>query len=89
MSSYHKPTAGLGLQHSSAIPSIYKFNLINCLLDRAYKINSIYKNVYTEFQYLRKNFRQNVCNLDMNNNCVSKKLNSVFEPILVLTTVPK
>jgi len=52
-SSYQQPTStGLDLQYGSATPSIYKFNLINCLLDRAYKINSTYKNSCAEFQYL-------------------------------------
>ena len=69
-SSYRKPTStGFDLQYSSSTPSIYKFNLINCLLDRAYKINSIYKDVHTEFQYMRRIFSQNGYNLDMINNC--------------------
>ena len=47
-SSYRKPTStDLGLQFSSATPCIYKFNLIN----------STYKNLWTRFYYLRKNFR--------------------------------
>ena len=89
-SSYRKPTStGLGLQYNSATPSIYKFNLINCLIDRAYKINSTYKNLCTEFQYLRKFFSQNGYKLDMINECISKKLNSIYEPTPPVTTVPK
>ena len=88
--SYRKPTStGLGLQYSSATPSIYKFNLINCLPDRAYKINSTYTNLCTEFQYFRKIFSQNGYKLNMINDCISKKLNFIFKPSFPVTTVPK
>ena len=89
-SSYRKPTSiGLGLQYSRAYPTTYKFNLINCLLDRAYKINSTYKDLSTEFQYFRKIVRQNGHNLAMIINCISKILKSILKPSLPVTTVPK
>ena len=53
-SSYRKPTStGLGLQISNPVSVKYKFNLIQCLLDMAYKINSTYQNVCKDFDYLR------------------------------------
>ena len=59
-STYRKPTAtGLGLKFESAVSSIYKSNLVDCLIDRAYKVNYNYKNLCIEFNKLRKVFCQN------------------------------
>ena len=89
-SSYQKPTStGLGLQFDSAVTSKYKFNLIQCLLDRAYKINSTYKNLCKEFDYLRGYFAQNGFNQFTVEKFISKKLNSTFTPLPDLISVPK
>ena len=54
---FHRATdTGLGLKFDSAVSSNYKLNLIDCLFDRAHKINSNYKNMCSEFDKLRKSF---------------------------------
>ena len=58
--SYTKPTnTGLGMKFDSAIPNIYKFNLIKCLIDRAYKINSSIVSLNSQIENLTKFFYQN------------------------------
>ena len=55
-SSYRKPTyTGLGMKFNSAVSDQYKFNLIDCLMDRAYKINSTLTQFCLEIQRLKKN----------------------------------
>ena len=66
----------------------YKFNDVDCLIDRAYKINSSYCNLCTEFQNLRRFFsRMNIVFLWLINP--SKKLYCIYEPISTVATVPK
>jgi len=36
---------GLGLKFENAVSARYKFNLVDCLIDRAYKIKFNYKNL--------------------------------------------
>ena len=87
---FHKATdTGLGLKFDSAVSSRYKFNLIDCLLDRAYKINSNYKNLCSEFEKLRKFFCQNGYGLNLIENRISKKLNSIFVPEPIVSSVSK
>ena len=56
-SSFIKPTfTGLGMKYNSAISKNYKLNLIDCLIDRAYKINSTVSNFCIDLQRLRNSF---------------------------------
>ena len=49
---YRKPTfTGLSTKFNSAISNSYKYNLILCLLDRAYKLCSTYLNFTVPLQY--------------------------------------
>ena len=87
---FHKPTdTGLGLKFESAVSAKYKLNLIDCLLDRAFKINSNYKNMCAEFEKLRKFFCQNGFGLNLIESRISKKLNSIFEPDPIVSSVSK
>ena len=77
-SSYRKPTySGLGLKFSSAVPDRYKFNLIDCLIDRAYKINSTVTTFCKELHRLKKFFSANGFNIFTVERQFSRKLDSI------------
>ena len=64
-------STGLGLQFSSAVFSKYKLNLFQCLLDRAYKINSTYQNLCKEYDYLREFFSEESFDYFMVEKCIT------------------
>ena len=73
--SFQKKTQkGLGMKFSSAIPEKYKFNLIKCLIDRAYKINSTMTGFCIEIERLKKYFFNNEFPARIITNTISKKL---------------
>ena len=52
---YRKSTfTGLGMKFNSKISEIYKYNLVNCLLERAFKICSSESNFRSSLEKLRK-----------------------------------
>ena len=52
---YHKPTSsGVCLKYNSNVENKFKFNLIKCLVDRAFKICSSYSNFMFETDHLKK-----------------------------------
>ena len=59
------------------------------MIDRAYKINSNYKNLCIEFDKLRKFFCQNGFGIKVIDQCISKKMDSVFQPPPIVHTVSK
>ena len=56
---------------------------------RAYIINSDYKNLYTEFDKLRKFFCQNAFGIQLIDECISKKNDSIFQPNPIVHSVLK
>ena len=89
-SSYRKPTfTGHGMKYSSAISKKYKLNLVDCLIDRAYKINSTLTNFCLELQRLRKYFTGNGFNIFTLENQISKKLNLIKNPVPVVASAAK
>ena len=87
---YRKPTfTGLGLKYNSSITQIYKINLIKCLIDRAYKICSSYNSLSNELENIKKYFCQNGYPLNLVENSIRCKLNSIFTPFPESLTVPK
>ena len=57
---YRKSTfTGLGLRFDSFAPKSYKYNLISCLIHRAYKISSNFQLFHLEIVKLRKFFSAN------------------------------
>ena len=58
----------------SGVSSNYKWNAIDCLLDRAYKINSDYRNMYNEFDKLLKVFGQNSFGINLIEIRISKNV---------------
>ena len=89
-STYRKPTfTGLGTNYSSAVNTSYKLNLISCLVDRAYKINSSYHTFCEELDRLRSYFCMNGYSYFSIENFIRNKLNSIFEPTIVKPDVPK
>ena len=72
---YRKTTnAGLGMKFNSAISNKYKFNLIDCMIDRAYKINSTVYGFTQEISKLKRYFAQNKFNQFSVNQQVQRKL---------------
>ena len=89
-SSYRKPTyTGHGMKFNSAISNKYKLNLIDCLIDRAYKINSTVSNFCKELQRLRTFFTCNGFNIFTLEHQISKKLYSLKNPKPVVASVAK
>jgi len=87
---YRKPTfTGLGLKYDSAITNTYKHKLISCLVDRAYKICSNFYNFHVNLEFLRSFFSKNGFPQSVIDRCFKLKLNSIFSPKPVLTTVDR
>lgn len=88
--SFRKSTfTGLGMKFESAIPNKYKSNLINCLVDRAFKINSTDFGFNEEISKLKQYFCQNNFPLKFINNIINSKIESYRKPKLVKSTVSK
>ena len=89
-SSYRKPTyTGQGMKFDSAISSKYKFNLVDCLIDRAYKINSTLTGFFVEVARLRKFFAANGFNVFALQRRISRKLDSIKNPQPIISTAAK
>ena len=78
----------LSTKFNSAISNSYKYNLILCLLDRAYKICSTYLNFTDEIENIRKYFGQNGYPFNMVEKCIKTKLDSLFIHSIPNTDVP-
>ena len=62
---YRKPTfTGQGLNWFSFCPSIYKYNSIKTLLNRAYNLSSSYLSLHHEIEFLKDYFKNNNYPLD-------------------------
>ena len=62
---YRKPTfTGQGLNWFSFCPSIYKYNSIKTLLNRAYNLSSSYLSLHHEIEFLKSYFKNNNYPLD-------------------------
>ena len=89
-SSYRKPTfSGLGMKFDSAICHKYKLNLIDCLIDRAYKINSTVTSFCIELQRQTRYFTGNGYNIFTLERQFTKKLHRIKNPEPELITVSK
>ena len=73
---YRKPTnTGLGMKFHSEVMNKYKFNLIHCLVDRAYKICSSNKTFFAEIENLKNFFFKNGFPLHTIEKNINSKLN--------------
>ena len=87
---YRKPTTtGLGLKFNSAVSETYKFALINCLIDRAYKLSSSIDSFFSEVEKLKSFFCQNNYPLKAVENTIKLKIDKLLSPSDPVTTVPK
>ena len=77
------------MKYDSEIMPKYKFNLIDCLLDRAYKICSNRENFQTEIERLRNYFFQNGFPFKTIEAQFSKKLESLSKPHETIQTACK
>ena len=80
---------GLMMKFDSAVSNRYKFNLICCLIDRAYKICSDFSRFCSELEVIRKIFYSNSYPCSYIEKCVRIKLNSIFNPPALKLTAPK
>jgi len=71
---------GLGMKFDSAVSNRYKFNLVSCLIDRAYKICSSYPKFCIELDQIRKFFYGNSYPCLYIDKCIRIKLDSIFSP---------
>ena len=89
-STYVKTTnTGLGMKFSSAVAWKFKINLITCLIDRAFKINSTYFNLNRELNRLRQFFAQNGFNIFTIQSHIRKRFQIEREEKLTVLSVPK
>ena len=89
-SSYRKPTnTGLGLKYNSAVSYEYKMNLIDCLVDRAYKINTTLQGLLNELDFLRRYFTQNGYSVFVVMRNMAKKMENLKNPAPVIHSVSK
>ena len=87
---FRKPSStGLGMKFDSAISFKYKINLINCLLDRAYKISSTSLSFTNEIQKLKTFFGQNNFPNDLVERVVNRNLINIFSPRSINAEVSK
>lgn len=76
---FRKPTfTGQGLNWFSFCPSIYKYNSIKTLINRAYSLSSTYLGFHHEIEFLRDYFRNNNFPLDKYFSIVRSFLHSKF-----------
>ena len=88
--SYRKSTfTGLGMKFDSAIPDRYKSNLVNCLIDRAFKINSTLSGFNDQISKLKTYFFQNHFPVKFVNKILKSKLDSFDRPKLIQSTASK
>ena len=87
---YRKSTfTGLGMKFNSKISEIYKYNLVNCLLERAFKICSSEYNFRSSLEKLRKYFYQNSFPVHFTEKIINQKLSSLRNISQVTFDVPK
>ena len=90
ISTIRKPTfTSLDTKFPSAINPSYILNLVKCLIDRAYKINSNYVNFCRELYRLREYFCSNGYFFTTIESVICEKLNMLFQPKIVVSDVPE
>ena len=77
------------MKFDSAVSDKYKFNLIDCLIDRAFKINSTVTNFCRELQKLRHFFTSNGFGIFTLERKFSHKLDSLKNPKPIVATAEK
>ena len=80
-STFRKPThTGLFAKWSSFVPRRYKVNLVNCLLDRCYKICSFYELICEEVEHIKTMLSRNGYPKYFLDKCVREFFNRKFKP---------
>ena len=77
------------MKYGSAISTKYKFNLIDCLIDRAYKINSSLHGFTKDIAKIKKFFAQNRFSQFLLNRRISVKLYKLKNPNEEVATASK
>ena len=87
---YRKPTyTGLSLQYDSLVPHKYKFNLVQTLVTRAFRISSNYFILCDEIDFIKDNLRKNGFPNHILERAVKKTLDGIFIKKDPYLTVPK
>ena len=77
------------MKYSSAVSTEYKFNLIDCLVQRGHKICSTVGSFHNELRKLKIYFAQNGYNVFAVNQRMTKKIQSLNNPAAQVASVPK
>ena len=78
-STFRKPThTGLYTKWNSFVPRRFKFNLINCLLDRCYRISSSYEIISGEFEQIKTMLSRNGYPKCISDKCIREFFNRKF-----------
>ena len=76
---YRKPTiSDVFTNFESFIPNLGKFELIETLLYRSFRLCSIYENFYREIETLKSILKHNNYSQNFMNQCIKKFLNKLF-----------
>ena len=82
-STFRKPTnTGLYSKWSSFEPRRYKYKLVNCLLDRAYKICSSYESICSEVDNIKVTLGRNGYPAYFLDSCVRRFFNRKYDKML-------
>ena len=82
-STFRKPTnTGLYSKWSSFVPRRYKYNLVNCLLDRASKICSSYESISSEVDNIKVMLGRNGYPAYFLDSCVRRFFNRNYDKLL-------
>ena len=82
-----KKLTGLGMKFDSFLPYQFKFNLISCLINRAFKICSEETAFNAELSYLQKYFTQNNFPANLVSKMFQKVIQKIYNPNVSLLKI--
>ena len=80
---------GLSTKYDSALPNRYEFNLIQCLVTRAFRIISDMNSFNKEILFLKKYFFQNKFPSTYVENIINKTISSISSPSVSVQSAEK
>lgn len=84
-----KTFTGLGMKYSSNVSDTFKYNLIQCLVHRAYNICSNYVLLVRELDFIKMFLLKNRFPLNFIEKYIGSKLNLLYNNTTKTVTVPK
>ena len=80
---------GLGMNYESAVSNRYKYNLVECLVDRAFKICSSISKFNSEINFLKRYFYLNGFPNKFVTAVIGRKVSLLRNPSIKISTVSK